>query len=529
MSNRAKCAAPQRRPAADDELSTETKRLRTEAPFQKKEEEGTRNKKTAVSLFIFRRDFRVTDNRGLLELMKHSTLSVLPVFFFNPAQISPEQNAYFGSACVEFMLQSLADLDSNQLGGRLLIMEGTDESCLERISGAYTVNSVGFNRDITPFAKKRDAALEAWCTKRQIAVVSCADDYTLLQCEGQVLSGSGRPYAVFTPFYNKVLADHVTDIPKATPLDPQMLDRFVGDAKQVLAVHAISPSKMFQLYLPNGPNKLLALAGGRAAALERLSLVPSFKKYQEERDFPSQDRTTKLSPYLKFGCISVRELFWTAADALGRGHGLVRELIWREFYAHILFNNPHLVGSQIDKGVQNMPFNEKYATFKWSWKESHWSAFREGNVGVPLVDAAVRCLNATGWCHNRNRMVIANFAVKVLGVDWRTCERWFATMAVDYDVASNNGGWLWSSGQGADAQPFFRTFNSFRQSERFDADCTFIKKWVPQLAAVAPKDIHAWDVAFKKYPNVTKMYPPGPIVDIKQMTKAVVESFQKFK
>ena len=514
--------------------SPRKKKQRTEEQLLDKSKKGS--SLPPVSVFIFRRDLRLTDNRALLALKKKNAatspaLPILPLFFFNPQQISPQLNPYYSPNCVEFMLQSLVDLNGpDQLGSSLVLLDGTDEQCLQHVSEAFDIQRIGFNKDITPFAKKRDADLMAWCKKREIDVVTSEDDYTLLSCDGNVKSGSGRPYAVFTPFYNKVMSEHVPEIPKVAKDDasPPTVG-FVKGATKALASHAVDPATLVSVYLPSGPNKQLALVGGRRAGLERLANLGSFKNYQEERDFPFADKTTKLSPYLKFGCVSIREAFWSAVEVLGLRHGLVREIMWREFYAHVLFHNPHLVCAQVERGAKNMPFNEKYALFKWTWKDEHWEAFRRGSVGVPLVDAAVRCFNATGWCHNRCRMVIANFAVKVLGVDWRLCERWYATKAIDYDVASNNGGWLWSSGQGADAQPYFRTFNAFRQSERFDADCAFIKKWVPQLAAVPAKDIHSWDTAFKKHPLVVKEYPPGPIVNIKEMTKAVIDSFAQYK
>lgn len=500
-------------------------------PQQQQQQDPQRNAASGVAAFLFRRDLRLADNRGLLAVRKaYPSHRILPLFFFNPAQIFPRENAYFGAACVEFMLQSLADL-TTQLDGRLVMLEGTDAACLETVATAYRLEVVGYNRDITPFAVQRDAALELWCKGRNIRTTSVDDDYNLLPFGSSVNAGGGRPpFTVYTQFYNKVMRDHFQDIPRVAAPAPtnNRLDGFVTDGAARVA-GAIPTSKLVELYLPSGPNPRLAFAGGRSEGLVRLGAVPSFVAYKAERDFIGLDRTTKLSPYLKFGCVSIREVFWAAVDSQGAASHLVKEVLWREFFAYVLYHHPSVVCGQVDRKAPNIPLQAKYAPFPWKWRPEHWDAFKQGNVGVPLVDAAVRHFTATGWSHNRCRMVMASFAIKVLGVDWRVCEQWYATNAIDYDVAANSGNWQSSSGQGSDAASYFRVFNPFLQSLKFDTDCTFIKRWVPQLASVAAADIHKWDAMHRKYPQVVATgYPAGPIVPMAEMTKEIMRTFEEF-
>jgi deoxyribodipyrimidine photo-lyase len=272
---------------------------------------------------------------------------------------------------------------------------------------------------------------------------------------------------------------------------------------------------------------LCPVVGGRTPALKIVAdKLPTMKDYEHERNIISVNKTSMLSPFIKFGAVSVREVYWRGCELFGIGSCFVKELIWREFYAMLLYNNPNLCRAQIEPTKGNVPFQEKYHAFKWRWNEAHWRAFRDGKIGVPLVDAAVRCLNATGWCHNRNRMLLANFATKVLFVDWRVGERWYASKAVDYDVASNNGGWLWSCGQGADAMPYFRTFNPYRQAEAYDPGAEFIKKWVPELAGASASAVHKWNTVDEA---TAKTYNyPRPLIDVRAETAKVLSIFQQF-
>ncbi|ORC90492.1 putative DNA repair enzyme [Trypanosoma theileri] len=535
-----------------------------------------------VAAFLFRRDFRLVDNTGLSLLRRrvsNQSLGILPLFFFNPVQCDPERNAYFGKACFEFMCRSLRHLNDVQLEGRLVCLYGSDSDCLETVlSAGYDIKYLGFNRDVTPFARERDAKLEKWCQSKGIECVTSDADYTLFELN-TVLTDAGKPYRVFTPFYRKILFHYFNKIslPDSTPVviedwfvsstakddirnaKPRLAQK-VGDSGKKCFVRDVDLSSLSSVF-PNLTDK-----GGRDEGLSRLARIADAINYILERDDIPGDCTTHLSPHLKFGTVSIREAMKIAVENLGKEHGFTRQLIWREFYAMLIFHYPQLVQGQIktiqtqgkqDVDCVNQPLDTKYINFPWSWDDNAFTAFKEGQTGVPLVDASVRCLMQTGWCHNRCRMIISNFLVKILFVDWREGERWYSTVGVDYDVPNNNGGWLWSSGQGADAQPYFRTFNPFRQSAQHDPNAVFIKKWIPELRDVPAKIIHEWDVYCEKHRKggehkqltlkdstdgkkkvsersklcgkmLDDIKYPSPIVNVKERTKWVIDQYKKY-
>ncbi|CAD2217822.1 DNA photolyase/FAD binding domain of DNA photolyase, putative [Angomonas deanei] len=516
----------------------------------------------SVAAFLFRRDFRTVDNtalQSLIEIATKESLPILPLFFFNPVQCDEDKNAYFGKACFQFLCESLEDLDKHQLNNNLVCLRGTDQECLQTIKEhGLSVRVLGYNADFTPFSLIRDACLNKTCAAEQIVTVVSAEEYTLLPLD-TVVKDNEQPYSVFSAFYKRLLSDFSTKIkpPSGRNWNSSCL---LKDAKQYFPKSCVTPT--FE------PLPRISDHGGRTEGLKRLEHVSKMKKYGEERNLIPEDLTSHLSPHLKFGTVSVREVWAESVASLGLHHEFVRQLVWREFYASLLHHHPRLAKAQLNifataviaehsgastkKEVTrlNDPFMVKYLSYKWKWEPEHFEQFKTGNTGVPLVDAAVRCLTATGWCHNRCRMVIANFLVKVLHVDWREGERWFATVAVDYDVSNNSGGWQWSSGQGADPQPYFRTFNPFRQSANFDPECRYIYEWVPELKQVPPEVIHRWDeyctkhkvkagASFeKKSPTkasatrpMDKVYETSycaPIVDIKKCTQNVIANFKTY-
>ncbi|CBZ29842.1 putative DNA repair enzyme [Leishmania mexicana MHOM/GT/2001/U1103] len=531
-------------------------RSRSQSTDSAAAEKRSHTEQEEVALFLFRRDLRVVDNTGLQALCNEAarrSIPVLPAFFFNPIQCDKKRNPYFGDAFFQFFCESLVDLDgATQLNGGLVCLRGSDEDCLRRIrDGGYEVKVLGFNEDYTPFALVRDRLLRDYADKQGIVCVTGPHDYSLRPLD-EVVKDSEQPYSVFTPFYNKFTAEHARKVAKPLLVNVRKVQSMlVSQPKKCLEHHLVDPALLYT-HMPQVQDH-----GGRTEGLKRLACVERLKQYADVRDDIAGDCTSHLSPHMKCGTVSTREVWHASVQALGTGHPFTRQLVWREFYAMLAFTRPRLLQGQLNSFIgqkdivkatqpkQNAPFQPSYDDYKWRWKAEHFEAFKEGRTGVPLVDAAVRCLTATGWCHNRCRLVISNFAVKVLGIDWRECERWFATVAVDYDVANNNGGWLWSSGQGADAQPYFRTFNAFRQSERFDPDCKFVFQWVPELAKVPPSVVHHWeeycararDKATGTYSRKrgaqgkAEEYPtsyPAPIVDIKAATKAVIEEYKKY-
>jgi deoxyribodipyrimidine photo-lyase len=397
-----------------------------------------------INIFIFRRDFRIHDNLALNSLIKDcGNKGIYPIFIFNPAQIYPNNNPYFSNNCVQFMIESLDDLDKNI---HVNYYEGVDIEILTKLSNKYKVKSIAYNKDYSPFAIKRDSIIDEWANNNGIRIIT-EEDYTLYNM-GTIQNNQNKPYQVFTPFYKKSLSIKVNDVHKLA----------------VKSIDVIKHIKKFDKHKYYTANDELAVRGGRDKALIRLKNVMT--DYAKFRDYPGLDKTTKLSAYIKFGCVSIREVYHNYNDA----KELQRELIWREFYANILFYFPYVLGNS---------FKEKYDTIKWTNNKEWFKKWCEGKTGYEMVDAGMNQLNKTGWMHNRLRMITAMFLTKDLLIDWRWGEKYFASKLVDYDPASNNGGWQWSASTGTDSQPYFRIFNPELQLKRYDKDYEYIRRWIP--------------------------------------------------
>jgi deoxyribodipyrimidine photo-lyase len=476
-----------------------------------------------VHVFIFRRDLRVHDNQGLANLLEHKketqketlNTNILPIFIFNKHQIDPTTNKYYSKNCVEFMVQSLKSLN-DQLNGKLQIFETDDDiKVLDFIQKKLKkeIKTVAFNKDITPFAIKRDEHIKTWCDKNKIECIT-AEDYTLLPLNS-FSTTTGSWFSVFTPFYRKFLVNS-SRIPVVKTFEKHNLESLLY-SQNIGTVKIATIDK----YYSNLPNTNLFVKGGREQALKIIDKIKSgyFKSYDKERDLPSHDGTTRLSAYLKFGCVSIREVYEAVKDTYGINHGLIRELIWRDFYANITFNRPRVLEGQVKK--ENYAFKEKYDNIAWSSNKEWFSKWCKGETGVPMVDAAIRQMLATGWMHNRCRMVVASYLCKDMLMDWREGERFFAQCLVDYDPSSNNGGWQFCSSTGVDAQPYFRIFNPYTQSKRFDPDCKYIKHWVPELKDVPNNHIHAWNEKHQLYTK-SGSYPAPMLEHNVQIKKALV-------
>lgn len=461
-----------------------------------------------VVVFVFRRDLRIFDNRGLAAALGDGR-KVLPVFVFSASQADPKKNPYFSKPAFDFMVESLKEL-RKALGGKLACFyaEGDELDVFEALRGAIRgrIEAVHSNRDVTPYARARDSKLEAWCLKNGIAFKQHSD-YTLIEPGDELLTKTGKPYVVYTPFYRAAL------------------DRIKSRGKNEESRIEIKPSR--DLYDLNKDRKIQsdldrfetqrwAVQGGRSGGERVLDLLRrgEWRDYGDTRDDPANDQgTTRASAYLKFGCISCREFLRAVVDAHGYDHGLVREILWREFYFHLAHHFPGVLAGQVGtRGkAKNGAFKETGEP-AWHYDDKALLAWQEGRTGFPFVDAGMRQMNATGYMHNRLRMVVAMFLTKDLLLDWRLGERYFATKLVDYDPCQNSGGWQWSASTGADAAPYFRVFNPWLQSLKHDPDAKYIKKYVPELSDVPPAHLHAWHSHCKKYPDVLKIYGE-PIVD----------------
>lgn len=454
------------------------------------------------SLFIFRRDLRLEDNTGLLAACDQSQ-EVIPVLIFDPRQADEANNEYFSQNAFRFMCDSLLELDEHlkNRSSKLHVLEGEPSHVLPEIIKENDIDAVFLNRDYTPFAKERDEELHNVCERAETNVQFAHDLY--LTVPGEILTNDGGPYKVFTPFEKKAREQ---DVSKPHQNNYSNMIRIRGDK--------VSGIEKVEEYHP-GKNEQIVQQGGRGNALQTLRNLERFSNYESDRDTPSKKGTTRMSAHLKFGTVSVREVYWAIRDALGGSTQLVSELYWRDFYGHVLYHFPEVLGEN---------YLDKYKDgIDWENDKGQFEAWKEGETGFPIVDAGMRELQNTGWMHNRVRMIVASFLTKDLRIDWRWGEKWFAQNLVDYDVASNNGGWQWAAGTGTDAQPYFRIFNPWSQGEKHDPNCEYIKKWVPELEGVEAKRIHK--IGDKGVPDGVEY--PEPIVDHSEAREKTLAMYKR--
>ena len=430
-------------------------------------------------LVWFRRDLRDSDHAALCEgLRRAQRVHCAFVFDSEILEALPSRT----DRRVEFIRESLVELDValHQRGGGLIVRHAWASSEIPRLASELGVTAVFANRDYEPQAKARDAKVAEALADLGIGFELFKDQVVF---DGpEVLTQAGRLYTVFTPYKNS------------------WLKRLTDDD---LASHAGESGRLLVTSSANGVPSLQEI-GFKPTDLRQLGIVPGLsgarllvedfrqriRRYREQRDYPAIKGVSYLSVHLRFGTVSIRDLVSIAcADgALAGDEGAstwLSELIWRDFYFMILDNFPH---------VAERSFKPEYDRIAWEqgeYAERLFTAWCEARTGYPLVDAAMRQLNSTGYMHNRLRMVAASFLTKDLGIDWRWGEAWFARQLNDFDLSANNGGWQWAASSGCDAQPYFRIFNPLTQSERFDPDGRFIRRYLPELAAVPDKFIHA--------------------------------------
>lgn len=439
------------------------------------------------SLFIFRRDLRLNDNTALLEACRTSG-RVIPAFFLDGRLLDPSGNKYRPNL-LQFMFESLEDLDRElkSKGSRLYIFYGKDIfSALEKLLGQINIDAVFVNEDYTPFSINRDREFDHICRRCNTAFHSRFD--LLLSSPGEVLNSDNEPYRVYSWFFKTAKALRVRK-PETNNFTNYYQDN----------INSAEKSGILKDFLTEH-NPMVAQRGGRKNALRRLYNLSVFTDYNEKRNFPAEEGTTKLSAHLKFGTVSPREVYREIKNSLDGNNRLINELYWRDFFAHISYFYPHIFTGA---------FNRKYEDIYWENDKYKFRKWCDGNTGFPIVDAGMRQLNQTGWMHNRVRMIVASFLTKDLHIDWRWGERYFASKLVDYDPCSNNGGWQWAASTGADAQPYFRIFNPWLQQKRYDPDASYIKKYLPELGSLVPEDIHD-PYGEKRY---TSTVYPKPIVD----------------
>lgn len=451
------------------------------------------------AIFIFRRDLRLHDNTALIQALNNAKM-VIPCFVFDPRQIGKE-NAYASNNCIQFMIESLQDLEIqlHKKKAKLYLFYGESEKIIEKIIKQEKADAVYVNRDYTPFSIQRDAALEKIAEKNNAIFFSCDD--LLLNKPENIATTTGKPYSVFTAFYKRSKQE-----PIFKPIDC-VHKNFYSDP-----IKGEESDKIFKKILKS-ENKLIHVRGGRANALNLLKNLKSLNDYKKTRDYPAM-RTSNLSAHHKFGTISIRESFFAIRQTLGNNHLLLQQLYWRDFFTYVAFYSPFVFG---------LPFHEKYTKLPWNKSTKDFKAWCEGKTGFPIVDAGMRQLNETGYMHNRVRMIVASFLTKDLHINWLWGEKYFAQQLVDYDPCVNNGNWQWAASTGCDAQPYFRIFNPWLQQKKFDNECEYIKRWVPELKTTDPKIIHTW---YKQNSPAIKNYP-RPMVDHKIESKKAKEAYKK--
>lgn len=455
----------------------------------------------SISLVWLRRDLRLHDHAALATALGEKG-AVQPVFIFDTDILARFSNPQ--DRRLSFIAAALVQLHAQltQRGGGLLVLHGSAKEVLPKLAAALKPISIVSAEDFEPDTRARDAAVKQAlpATTRFVQVLD-----HLMRAPQQVLKNDGTPYKVFTPFY-KLWRSGIGPMEMGA-YEVNDHGRYADYAKLATAA---TQAGLAVLDAQKGPQALLEAIGYsyRDDALwpvddaqDRLQnfVGRRIDNYSTARDFMNEPGTSRLSPYLRFGLVSVRECMAAAAEA--GGEKWISELGWREFYAAILFHFPHVVTQE---------FAEQYrdGAIPWSHNEQHRAAFEQGRTGYPIVDAAVRELLETGWMHNRARMIVASFFTKHLLMDWRIGEEFFAQHLMDYELASNNGGWQWSASTGTDAQPYFRVFNPVLQSKKFDPTGDYIRRYVPELRALDNKTIHAPWLSLLK----PKDYPE-PIVD----------------
>lgn len=460
----------------------------------------------------FRRDLRLTDNTALHAACEAAS-QVVPVYILS---CWSGAHRFTGPMRQEFLCGCLRSLGANlgARGSRLILREGDPVAALIALARETGARAVYYNRDPDPRGRAVERRLGEECEKAGLQALGF-DDVTI-HTPAEVLTGAGQPYRVFTP-YSRAWRP----LPKRPVLPPLKLPPLSADRLPSGRMPASLP-------LPDLSRWGLSKEGtiiepGERAARERMKtfLAGPVFRYAEARDLAGEEATSRLSQDLRFGLLSPREVHARAAALLqtpGLDAGAVRgvqtfitELIWREFYISVLWHYPEVLESE---------FNPKFRGLRWRHNPSALARWKEGMTGFPFVDAGMRQLVATGFMHNRLRMVTAMFLTKDLHLDWREGEMFFMQKLVDGEIASNNGGWQWSAGTGADAAPYFRIQNPWTQSERFDPDGVYIKRWVPELRDVPAARLHHPPAAGPLAPGY-----PLPMVDHAAEREVCLEMF----
>lgn len=424
--------------------------------------------KPQVNVVWFRRDLRLTDNAALYQALS-SDIPVLPIFIFDTAILNQLQDR--ADKRVAFIHAAITEMQTEliNLGSTMQVFHGKPLEIFAQLIQLYEVNTVFTNHDYEAYAQERDATVIDLLTKSGVHFKTFKDQVIFEKSE--VTKDDGKPYTVFTPYSKKWKAKLSAEYLKPFPTEKY----FQNFYKQTTIPIPSLASMNFEAVDMEFPSKQL-----------NEEIV---KKYSQNRDFPGlENGTSKMGVHLRFGTVSIRAIATIAASL---NETYLNELIWRDFYQMILWHFP-----KVGKGHA---FKAEYEKIKWRNNEDEFKQWCEGKTGYPIVDAGMRELNSTGFMHNRVRMIVASFLIKHLLIDWRWGEAYFANKLLDFDLSANNGGWQWAASSGCDAAPYFRVFNPYLQTEKFDKELKYIKKWVPEFQEFNyPKPIVVHEEARKR-------------------------------
>lgn len=422
----------------------------------------------------FRRDLRLSDNAALYHALQ-SGFPVVPVFIFDRHILDKLEDK--GDRRVEFIHGALQSMQTelNEMGSTLDVRYGLPEQTWPELLAEYDVAAVYTNHDYEPYALERDEKTGTMLAEGGISFQTFKDQVIFEKDE--VTKDDGKPYTIFTPYSRKWKAKLADNHLEPYPTESSFSAFFKQPAKDLHSLAA------------------MGFSGKSSPFPERLIKAELVKKYREQRDIPSLPGTSKLGVHLRFGTLSIRKL---AAYARPLSETFLNELIWRDFYHMILYHFPQVGRAKA--------FKKEYDNIPWRNNEEEFNAWCEGKTGYPIVDAGMRELNATGFMHNRVRMITASFLVKHLLIDWRWGEAYFAQKLLDFDLAANNGGWQWAASSGCDAAPYFRVFNPTLQTRKFDPKFEYIRKWVPEFESLTqyPRPIVPHELARARVLQVYK-------------------------
>lgn len=423
--------------------------------------------KKSIHIMWFRRDLRLHDNAALFHALK-SNLPVLPIFIFDSEILDKLEDK--ADARVSFIHRTILNIQKQlrEVGSDIEVRYGKPLEVFQKLVSQYDIKAVYTNRDYELYARRRDEQVEHLMRVNGASFHEFKDHVVFDQSE--VVKDDGLPYTVFTPYSKKWRAK----------LEVSPIECF--DTKAFF-------SNFFKCAHLNLPS-LASMGFTQSDISIPSSILPEdiVRHYSEQRDFPAIQGTTRLGIHYRFGTVSIREM---AKRAIGLNQTYLNELIWRDFYHMILWHFPHV--------CEGKAFRKEYDTIEWRRDEGDFEKWCNGKTGYPIVDAGIRELNATGYMHNRVRMIVASFLAKHLLLDWRLGEAYFAAKLLDFDFAANNGGWQWAAGSGCDAAPYFRVFNPTLQTEKFDKKLEYIRKWVPELDSFDyPKPMVVHEVARKR-------------------------------